>query len=365
MPWLQRLCGAMSEPSTAVRGVESWIASLAATHASHSASPASAVDRTILGTFGPASLESLRRSSPASCSSRMSQDTSLSASMLFAPICDPSASELRLDCLRRRKSARRTGGSGCSSSACPMVVANEGEKVSGPRRDGDRTLTRSAMYWPTPRTITGGGESGERKKELGRDRAGGGDLQAVVDSWSTPRAATGAYTRDGGAKGSERLSLEGEAQMWATPDAQVMNDGTSREAWERFVQSEKAKGRNGNGHGETLAVQAQSWQTPQTPAGGGRTRSKGRSDEALLPAQADQTTSLCSRPDPATSTHGDESSPNTPASRPRLSPPFVAWLMGLPPDWMSFAATETPLSPWLRRWRSCLFGLVCGGIDQT
>lgn len=40
--------------------------------------------------------------------------------------------------------------------------------------------------WPTPRTITGGAESAERKKELGRIDSGGGDLQAKVQDWPTP-----------------------------------------------------------------------------------------------------------------------------------------------------------------------------------
>ena len=35
--------------------------------------------------------------------------------------------------------------------------------------------------YPTPRTITGGGESAERKRELGREDSGGGDLWRFHD----------------------------------------------------------------------------------------------------------------------------------------------------------------------------------------
>lgn len=42
--------------------------------------------------------------------------------------------------------------------------------------------------WPTPRTITGGAESGERKQELGRTESGGGDLQATAQSAGWPTA---------------------------------------------------------------------------------------------------------------------------------------------------------------------------------
>ena len=34
--------------------------------------------------------------------------------------------------------------------------------------------------WPTPRTPTGGPESQQRKKELGRSKSGGGDLASVA-----------------------------------------------------------------------------------------------------------------------------------------------------------------------------------------
>jgi len=54
--------------------------------------------------------------------------------------------------------------------------------------------------WPTPRTITGGAESAERKKELGRKDAGGGDLQAAVkESWPTPNMPSGGPLKDGSA----------------------------------------------------------------------------------------------------------------------------------------------------------------------
>lgn len=50
------------------------------------------------------------------------------------------------------------------------------------------SLHHEVSNWPTPRTPTGGGESAERKKELGRTEAGGGDLQAAVENWPTPNS---------------------------------------------------------------------------------------------------------------------------------------------------------------------------------
>ena len=57
-----------------------------------------------------------------------------------------------------------------------------------------RPLDEVAMLasWPTPRTPTGGAESGEWKKELGRTESGGGDLQAaaLLASWPTPMSGS-------------------------------------------------------------------------------------------------------------------------------------------------------------------------------
>lgn len=113
-PWLRHLSGATCEPSTAGRGVELWIASLAATRANRSASPVSDVGRTIRGTFGRRSLESLRRLNPHSVSSRTSEGTYHSGSTLFGTSFKEWATELRLDFSRRQKLARRIGGSGSS-----------------------------------------------------------------------------------------------------------------------------------------------------------------------------------------------------------------------------------------------------------
>lgn len=42
----------------------------------------------------------------------------------------------------------------------------------------------NSLVWSSPRTITGGGESAERKQELGRTESGGGDLQSQAAMWA-------------------------------------------------------------------------------------------------------------------------------------------------------------------------------------
>lgn len=83
-----------------------------------------------------------------------------------------------------------TAGDAKSSGSrnLPGSRAHDGVSLTDAVQTGDSQTPR----WPTPRTITGGAESGQRKKELGRTESGGGDLQAAVrssmDAWPTPGA---------------------------------------------------------------------------------------------------------------------------------------------------------------------------------
>jgi hypothetical protein len=190
--WLPHLFGLTYEPSMRERGVESWISSLAATRASRSALPASSVEPTIPATSGPTCEESWQMLSPSGASSRTS-----------ALICDSEdtkspesykawATALRAFCLQRRKSARLTAASGCSSlrawqtpavfqgkyrrqvgqtERAEELLPAQAETATGSavgRLPGQTALGIYAREWPTPRTITGGAESAERKQELGR-----------------------------------------------------------------------------------------------------------------------------------------------------------------------------------------------------
>lgn len=103
--------------------------------------------------------------------------------------------------LRRRALARRTSGKGCGG-------------------------------WPTSRTITGGAESAERKKQLGRKKSGGGDLQAVaaeVDGWPTPNTMMGGQTSRGGKRKKELLmsGIVKNISGWATPKASEDKSATT------------------------------------------------------------------------------------------------------------------------------------------
>ena len=114
-----------------------------------------------------------------------------------------------------------------------VMTWSDWDMPSGPpicalRASPRRTSGKDCFGWPTPRTPTGGPESAERKKELGRQDSGGGDLQAaaLMAGWPTPMAGTPATENynEAGNTDSSRKTVE-LVSGWTTPQA---HDGTAR-----------------------------------------------------------------------------------------------------------------------------------------
>lgn len=182
--WLQHLSGATLEPSTASRGVESWILSLAATRVSHSQAQESDLVNMILDIYGPRSVESLRRSNLASCSSRMSQVISHWDLPTFSEIYKKWVSDIRRDCLQRRKSARRIDASDSLFSAWPTVTAGcpEARVLTGEPRGSRKnpTIMDAVQNWPTPRVSCANG------KWVAKNGKDYGHLETTAENWPTP-----------------------------------------------------------------------------------------------------------------------------------------------------------------------------------
>jgi hypothetical protein len=413
-PWLRHLSGATCEPSTAGRGVELWIASLAATRANRSASPVSDVGRTIRGTFGRRSLESLRRLNPHSVSSRTSEGTYRSGSTLFGTSFKEWGSELRLDFSRRQKLARRIGGSGCSS--WPTATSGDA-KASGAmgcdttNRNAGTTLTDATermSAWASP-VVSDAHRSGPlTEKQLNRDRGSPRQLSADVATWSTPRTSD---TNGAGAHGTGGVDLRTQVGSWPTPMAQdgeeagsvnanMVSLGRAAKEWPTpGANDHKGSAKDGQRRGQLDEATEQKWQTPTGSMIGSRKQVGATERENLLPEQASQwptpastmtagedlrstwtpgekptredgkalqtalTTcsqiwSRSSHPDLEAAPSGSESCEPAPTSRPRLNPVFVEWMMGWPHGWTDFGRVETGSSLWRRRMRSCLCGLV-------
>ena len=182
----------------------------------------------------------------------------------------------------------------------------------------------------------------------------------------TPRTVAGEYTRDGGKKGAERLTLEGQGQNWQTP---VADDAPDRE-----------KGKI-NSRGEPkLSAQALQWPTPAARDHKGENspdhlaNGTGRLHLDQLP---NAVAFLFSRPAPAIETHGPTLSQLRPIWHPlrasvtashgratwrrltkgrkrRLNPGFVEWLMGWPAGHALCDCSGMEFARWQRRMRFAL-----------
>jgi hypothetical protein len=128
--WMRRLCGVMSNPSTADDGAARWIASLRATRASHSAQPGSASASRIPGISGHTlggSSSSVSRGSSCSKTSRVTYAMDIERS---ARGWNRKVIGLRKDCLRRLKLARHISARG--SSLLPTPTVQDASNNGGP-----------------------------------------------------------------------------------------------------------------------------------------------------------------------------------------------------------------------------------------
>lgn len=172
------------------------------------------------------------------------------------------------------------------------------------RGAGGPDLQEAAQNWPTARA--------EDAESAGmRHSRGTADmLTAVSSQWKTLRTVAGDYTRDGGQKGMERLTLEGQAsQMWATPASGLPNYDEPMETFQ--ARGEALQQRGYPKQGANLGQQAQLWATPDTP-GGGRSLPPGTSAAGQTPDGKKVTIGLENQskmwPTPASLDHKGENS---------------------------------------------------------
>ncbi len=188
--WITRLSGLTCEPSMADRGVASWIASLAATRASRSPSPAPCGASPTPATSGPTSPGSSGKFSLSGASSRTSATIYEWDSERSGLTFGRWVTALRRACLLRRRSAPPRSASASSS-------------------------------WPTPKVPNGGRTVAGTRTETGREgKPQSAHLETIAPLWPTPAARDG---RDGRcswetlARNDRRPLNEYAVTLWATP----------------------------------------------------------------------------------------------------------------------------------------------------
>lgn len=239
--------------------------------------------------------------------------------------------------------------------------------LSSPReqtKGGRSLMTDAAGMWATP-TLPAPHDSEASVGRERKDRPGyGTELVNQAHRWPSPRAED---SESCGNHPEATDSLTGATKNWPTPNASMMNDGESPESFQARADRLKEKHHNTNGAGRPLAVAAAAWPTPNSRDHKGSdlsTRNGGASLSHFAETGERTHGSPQSSPQvPVTSIHGGELSPTDPstASRRRLNPAFVCWLMGWPWWWtnpgeISFA--RQAMESYLSRLRMLLSSLL-------
>ncbi len=235
-----------------------------------------------------------------SLASRLAQSLDCNGSMEYSLTWNEVAMPSREPICQLRASARPTSGSGFTG-------------------------------WATPRTITGGPESAQRKQELGRTESGGGDLQAQAQlaGWPTARAEDSEST--GAHRGvPDTLTSAARLAGWDTP---AVND--SKQGAESPSQDAR--------DGLTGQARLAGWATPQVFD----SNDIQRSPEALARAKGGRKIpgrkggGCCNLREQVhevqTSGLPPSSSPAATGKRGVLNPAFSRWLQGYPVEWCQAA----------------------------
>lgn len=325
--FIRLLSGLTLEPSTLDRGVASFIASLREIPASPTASPESDREPTTIAGSSTSSSASSRNAGLIVSSERTCRGTPTGSSPPSSRHWSDWATALRAEYSARPRPAPVIAESGSSSW---LTARAEDSESAGRRHGRDVSDTLTAMsrdfaaMWPTPMAGT--------PAQNGNNAAGNSDFSRrtmeLAGQWRTP------MTADDGRKVTavgNQVQLMNQVLTWPTPAAGNFNDGESLESFDARKARQKAKGINGNGMGDSLAIAAS------------------RLVEISPPSPQAQAT-------PA----GPTSSPE----RRSLNPLFVEWLMGWPTGLSGFERAETELFRWLLQMRGCLSALRSRPIEQ-
>jgi hypothetical protein len=338
--WTQLLSGRILKPSHGPSFTAAWTSSVAATHASHSAQPASDSAPKTHDTSGHLSQPELLQCDQVAVSLKTSRDISA----LGFPTCCKTwqdwVTERRGAWRQRVNAARLTRGKG--SLSWPTISVNESKNSVGKSQEHRNSIplgTMAAMQsWPTPNAqVSQDGESPEtwlKRKEAMKAKGYNGNgcgtpltiavqLHGQADPassntsgsrqglWSTPRSADARNPGLTNCKPGSMLHLGTQAarqELWLTPRANEPDSdpnfaarnadrgahchGTlssqAKEMWPTITAHTPDMESNGpNGHqGTYLAGAVKQWATPRS----GKTTDENPETWALRQAKGDVAT---------------------------------------------------------------------------
>lgn len=233
--WLRRLYGRMPHRSTAVPGVASWVASLAASHASPIPSRGAGAASTIPETSGRTPGGSSLRRAPGGSSSRTCpacsppHQDSAPVPTVFAETYDAWVMRLRADYSRRPRLAPATSESASSSSQWPTATTDSATDRQGRYAQGGMPLSAAAATWPTPTVRDERNPNAKPLAERGGGKKGEQLPNFIAHQWSTPRAIEGEkggkWQKSGTAPATETLT--GQALSPLRPETETHGDASS------------------------------------------------------------------------------------------------------------------------------------------
>lgn len=211
--WIQRLYGAICEPSIAAPGVARWIGSLGESHANPIPTLEAERERQTTGTSGPILQGSLENSNPNLSSWKTFQESLGITTSPLGQSYEAWVTKLRKDYSRRQKLVRPISDNDFLSWPTPTTAPEAPNKGSHVKDGGFRNLIEaSAGLWRTPEGTDAEGGVMELREGTNAHLK----LRDQTANWQTPVASegkTGGPRREGGAP------LAYQVRTWPTPMA--------------------------------------------------------------------------------------------------------------------------------------------------